>query len=43
MHALYDELGYRGREGTYRRIADRYWWEGIYDNVKEYVQICEAC
>jgi hypothetical protein len=43
MHALYDKLKYRGREGTYRRIVNRYWWEGMHDDVKKYIQICEAC
>jgi Ni,Fe-hydrogenase I cytochrome b subunit len=42
MHALYDKLEYRGRENTYRKIADKYWWEGMHDNIKEYIQICET-
>ena len=27
LKQLHDESGHRSREGTYRRIADRYWWE----------------
>jgi hypothetical protein len=40
---LHDEGGYRGREGTYRRVADRYWWGGFDKDVKEFVRTCERC
>lgn len=43
IHQLHDEGGHKGREGTYRRIADRYWWENLHQEVKNYVQTCEAC
>jgi hypothetical protein len=42
MHTLHDKSEHRGRENTYRRIADRYWWEDMHDNIKKYVQTCEA-
>jgi hypothetical protein len=41
MHVLHDKSEYREREGTYRRIVNRYWWENMHDDIKEYVQICE--
>ncbi len=41
MKQLYNENGYRGREGTYRRIANKYWWDGIYKNVKRFVDSCD--
>jgi hypothetical protein len=37
MHALYDKLGHREREGIYRRIINRYWWEDMYNDIKKYV------
>ena len=40
---LYDESGHKGREGTYKKVALRYWWEGLYKDVKNYVQTCEPC
>ena len=40
---LHDNGGHRGREGTYRRVADRYWWENLARDVKNYVRTCEAC
>jgi len=43
LRSLHDESGHRGREGTWRKIAERYWWEGLYDSVKEYVKKCPEC
>ena len=43
MISLHDETGHRGREGTYRRIADRYWWTHMYEEVRNYVKSCERC
>ena len=37
IEQLHDESGHKGREGTYRRIADRYWWEDLHAHVKAYV------
>ena len=43
LKSLHDESGHRGREGTYRQITDRYWWERMEKDVKTYVQICKQC
>jgi len=43
LKAAHEESGHRGREGTYRRVADRYWWEDIMDRVGKYVRGCEEC
>ena len=43
LKQLHDESGHRGREGTYRRIANRYWWEQLHDDIKGYVRSCEEC
>ena len=43
LKQLYDQKGHRGREGTYRRVADRYWWENLNKDVKEYVRTYESC
>lgn len=43
LQQLQDESGHKGREGTYRRVADRYWWENLHFEVKSYVQSCEEC
>ena len=43
LEALHDKSGHRGREGTYRRIADRYYWEELWKHVSRYVKSCREC
>jgi hypothetical protein len=43
IQSLHDESGHRGREGTYHKIAQRYWWEGLYQHVGNYVKTCVEC
>ena len=43
LQHLHDESGHRGQEGTYRRIADRYWWDNLYADVKTYLRTCPEC
>jgi hypothetical protein len=43
LEQLHDESGHRGREGTYRRIADRYWWDDLYGDAQKYVKTCPQC
>lgn len=37
------EASHRGREATYRILADRYWWDGLYKQVAAYVNSCHEC
>ncbi|KAJ6110929.1 hypothetical protein N7486_003164 [Penicillium sp. IBT 16267x] len=41
--AAHDELGHKGRESTYHLLKLRYWWEGLYSQVSEYVRTCPKC
>ncbi len=43
LHAVHNESRHRGRESTYHRVSQRYFWNGCYKDVKEYVQTCEEC
>ena len=43
LQAAHEESGHRGREGTYRRVADRYWWKDLADVVAKYVRSCKEC
>lgn len=43
LEAAHEESGHRGREGTYRRVADRYWWESLSADSEKHVTTCEAC
>ncbi len=40
---LNDKSGHKGREGNYRQVADRYWWDNLHAEVKSYIQSCEEC
>lgn len=40
LHAKY---GHRGRDSTYHRIAQQYWWKGMYRDIKEAVKCCPQC
>ena len=43
LQELHEESGHRGREGTYRRIADRYWWEKLHKACAAHVKTCDPC
>ena len=43
LKELHDESGHRGRAGTYRRVADRYWWDKLWEDCSGYVRSCEQC
>ena len=43
LQELHDECGHRGREGTYRKVADRYWWPKLFKDVQAFVKSCEQC
>ena len=32
-----------GIEATYNKIAERYYWKGMYEDTKEYVKFCDNC
>ena len=40
---MHEELGHKGIEETYRRVAMRFWWPGLKKKVKMWVNSCEAC
>ena len=33
--------GHRGRDSTHKKIAERFFWHGIVEDVKDYINICE--
>src|SRR5947199_5571569 len=35
--------GHFGVDATYNEIADRYYWKGMYDNIKKYIKSCDTC
>lgn len=43
MKAVHDEVGHKGREGTYHLIIVRYSWESVYTDSKAFVAGCLEC
>jgi len=43
MSKLHDESGHRGKKGSYKEVALRYWWKGLYRDLEKWVKICEEC
>ena len=43
LESLHDEFGHRGVVGTYAIIHERYYWVGLYDDVKSYCLSCHEC
>ena len=43
LESLHNETGYKGREGTYRKVAERYFWDSCYADAKAFVDTCERC
>src|SRR5438874_2594431 len=35
--------GHFGIDATYNKIAERYYWKGMYEDTKEYVKLCDNC
>ena len=40
---LYNKYSYKGRESTYCQIADQYYWENCYEDVRTFVASCDRC
>src|SRR5215213_5578364 len=35
--------GHFGTDTTYNKIADRYYWKGMYDDTRKYIKCCDIC
>ena len=35
--------GHFGKDTTYEKIKGRYYWEGMYKDIEEYIKTCDAC
>ena len=40
---VHNEVGHRGRDGTYKLLAERYYWPNLYDDVAYFVRSCNSC
>jgi hypothetical protein len=41
--ACHDQMGHKGREATYRRVTNHYYWKGMYRDVEDWIRRCEPC
>lgn len=35
--------GHRGRDSTYQKVSQRFYWHGMVDDVKSYIKTCQKC
>ena len=35
--------GHRGRDSTYQKVSERFYWHGMVDDVKNYIRTCQKC
>jgi len=43
MDAAHEMSRHRGREGTLRKVVERYWWPVMYVNVMDWVKTYKQC
>ncbi len=43
FESCHDQVGHRGRDATYARVTQHYFWKGIYADVLRWCQVCEPC
>ena len=43
LKELHNDCSHKGRESTYRRVADQYYWENCYEDTKAFVASCDRC
>ena len=43
LRNIHDQGGHKGWIGTGKKIAERFWWKGMWEDVESYVRSCEGC
>ena len=43
LKALHDDSAHYGKEATNQRVHDRYFWEGQYRDVVNFIKTCNEC
>ena len=53
IHDVHERIGdnsmakalaaHHGRESTYQKISERFFWHGMIEDFKEYIKICKSC
>ena len=34
---------HKGRDSTYSKVSERFFWYSIYEDVESYIKLCENC
>jgi Integrase zinc binding domain/Integrase core domain len=42
LEASHEASGHRGPDTTFARLMERYFWDGMYEDLRKYVAACEA-
>ena len=43
LKELHKEFSHKGRDSTYRRVMDRYYWDNCYADVREFIASYDRC
>jgi hypothetical protein len=43
LREVHNQSGHKGKESTYHRLSQRYFWNSSYKNVKDYIKSCPEC
>ncbi|KAF8297803.1 hypothetical protein DL93DRAFT_2033801, partial [Clavulina sp. PMI_390] len=43
IHDAHDESGHRGRDPTYRKLIDFYYWPDMWKQIALYCRTCKEC
>src|SRR5271154_5254608 len=43
IKGIHDEIGHRGVPSTFENVTRRYYWKGMYEDVRQFVKTCEEC
>jgi len=39
----HQDLGHKGRDATYKRVANLYWWDNMYTDIRDWQAACLRC
>ena len=43
INQAHNNCGHGGTEKTYKELSNKYIWQNIYNNTKEFMRSCEIC
>ena len=43
IQTLHDEFRHKNQNNIYVKISQQYWWEEMYNDIREYMKTCNEC